>query len=414
MENEKFKILLYLKKGTLDKSGKTPIMGRITISSQQNGNSMTQFSCKLSCDEKLWNARESRLNGKSRIATDTNAKLDKLLLSVNEAYETLIDRNQLFGAEDVKNLFQGGIAHQTTVLGMLTKVIDDFKARVGVDRKPSSLYDYQYAHKCLGRFIEKKFKTKDIVFGQLNELFIREFQDYVLLDEKYSLSVVIGYLVILKKVCRVAFREGIVDRQLFSHYPLPKKERTPPRALSKEEFEAIRDLKVEDENDRCALVRDMFLFSCYTGTPYIDTSTITKSNLSTDEDGALWLIYKRGKNQSLSRVLLLPEALEIIERYNDNGRESIFPYIIYEKVRLMLLSIRSMIGMYGPLSYHVARHTFSTLITLEQGVPIETVSKMLGHSDIQTTQIYARVTSAKLFEDMDNYIEATSDLKLIL
>ena len=414
MENEKFKVLLYLKKGTLDKSGKTPIMGRITISSPHSGNSMTQFSCKLSCSEKLWNARESRLNGKSKIATQTNAKLDKLLLSINEAYETLINRNKPFKAEDVKNLFQGGIVSQTTVLELLQKIVDEYKARVGVDRKQGSVYDYMYAHRCLERFIKEKFQSNDIVFGQLNEQFIREFQDFALLKEKYSTSVVCGYLIILKKVCRRAFAEGMIDKKLFSHYPLPKIERKPPRTLSKDEFEAIRDFDTSDVDERCSLVRDMFIFSCYTGTPYIDASTITKSNLSIDEDGAKWLIYKRGKNSALSRVRLLPEAVEIIEQYADENRDTIFPYITYEKVRMMLLTIKAILGLSGSLSYHVARHTFSTLITLEQGVPIETVSKMLGHSNILTTQIYARVTQTKLFEDMDKFIEATNDLQLTL
>ncbi len=409
MERQKFKVLLYLKKGTLDKSGLTPIMGRITL-----GNSMAQFSCKLSCDQKLWNARESRLNGKSKVAVETNAKLDKLLLSINEAYETLQNRNNEFRADDVKNLFQGGIATQTTLLGLFQKMTADHQARVGIDRKQSSVYDYISSYRCLKRFIKEKFKSDDIVFGQLNEQFIREFQDFALLKEGYSTSVVCSYLIFLKKVCRKAFSEGIIDRQLFSHYPLPKIHRRPPRALSKEEFEAIRDLGLSSSNERCALVRDLFLFSCYTGTPYIDVVAITKSNVSTDEDGAKWLVYKRAKNLSLSRVLLMPEAIEIIERYADETRETLFPYINYEKVRQMLRSIRVIVGMKGTLGYHVARHTFSTLITLEQGVSIETVSKMLGHKDILTTQIYARVTPTKLFNDMENFIEATKDMTLKL
>ncbi len=409
MEKQKFKVLLYLKKGTIDKSGMTPIMGRITVN-----NSMAQFSCKLPCDQKLWNARESRLNGKSLIAVETNAKLDKLLLSINEAYETLQSRNKPFRADDVKSLFQGGIASQTTVLAMFQKVIDDHQARVGIDRKQGSVYDYIYAYRSLERFIKEKFNSGDIVFGQLNEQFIREFQDFILLKERYSVSVVRNHLIFLKKVCRRAFTEGVADKKHFAHYPLPNLERKPPRALSKEEFEAIRDLNIPDMNERCSLVRDMFLFSCYTGTPYIDVVAITKENLSIDEGGERWLIYKRAKNLSLSRVLLMPEAVAIIEKYSDSSRDTLFPYINYEKVRQMLRSIRSIIGMSGSLGYHQSRHTFSTLITLEQGVPIETVSKMLGHKHIITTQIYARVTQTKLFEDMDNFIEATADLQLTL
>ncbi|MFR9547177.1 MAG: site-specific integrase, partial [Rikenellaceae bacterium] len=159
---------------------------------------------------------------------------------------------------------------------------------------------------------------------------------------------------------------------------------------------------------------DMFIFSCYVGTAYIDTISITKKNLSKDDCGNLWLIYNRGKNKALSRVKLLPEAIKIIEGYNDESRDKIFPPIRYNQLRYILQTIKVLIGKTDAISYHQARHTFSSLITLEQGVSIETVSKMLGHSNIRTTQIYARVTPKKLFEDMDKYIVATKDMKLTL
>lgn len=128
----------------------------------------------------------------------------------------------------------------------------------------------------------------------------------------------------------------------------------------------------------------------------------------------MWLKYRRGKNGQLSRVKLLPEAIALIEKYRDETRPTLFPVIPYQALKWCLTSIKTKVGIKGRLSYHMGRHSFSTLMTLENGVPIETVSKMLGHSDIKTTQVYARVTPKKLFEDMDKYIEATKDLKLIL
>lgn len=171
MEQEKFKVLLYLKKSTPDKSGKTPIMGRVTV-----GRSMAQFSCKLSCTPDLWNPRESRLNGKSREAVVTNAKLDKLLLSVNEAYAALMERKQPFTAEEVKNLFQGSVDTQMTLLKRLDLLIDDLKSRVGVDVAVGTIPAYHYTRKALAELIKKKFNASDIAFGQLNEQFIRDFR----------------------------------------------------------------------------------------------------------------------------------------------------------------------------------------------------------------------------------------------
>lgn len=409
MKKEKFKVLLYLKKSSVNKSGKTPIMGRITVD-----RSMAQFSCKLSCKESLWNARESRLNGKSREAVITNAKLDKLLLAINDAYKTVIDRNNPFDAKDVKNLFQGSMDAQMTLLRLFDRHISEMKVRVGIDVSHRTLPNYLYARQRLEKFIKKRFNASDLAFSQLNEQFIREFQDFLVIDESLAVETVRHYLAYLKKICRIAFKEGHADKHYFEKYPLLKQKENPPRTLSRENFEKIRDLKLEEHQASHILARDLFLFACYAGTAYVDVVTITNDNLSKDDAGNLWLKYKRGKNGSLCRVKLLPEAIELIEKYKDKSRKTLFPSMDYQALKYRLYSIRELAGFQGALSYHMGRHSFSTLITLEAGVPIETVSKMLGHGDIKTTQIYARVTPKKLFEDMDKYIEVTKDLKLVL
>ncbi|SBV94189.1 conserved hypothetical protein [uncultured Dysgonomonas sp.] len=190
MKQEKFKVLLYLKKSSPDKSGKTPIMGRITVNS-----SMSQFSCKLSCTPDLWNPRESRLNGKSREAVEINLKIEKLLLGVHSAFNSLVDRKKPFDAEAVKNLYQGSMGAQMTLLALLSRHIEELEARVGIDVAPTTLSTYKYTHRSLGKFIKKKFKTKDIAFGQLNEQFIREYQDSVLGEQGYAMQTVRHYLV---------------------------------------------------------------------------------------------------------------------------------------------------------------------------------------------------------------------------
>lgn len=409
MKEEKFKVLLYLKKSTPDKSGKTPIMGRITV-----GKSMSQFSCKISCTPDLWNPRESRLNGKSREAVVTNAKLDKLLLSINEAYNALLDRKQHFSATDIKELFQGSVNTQMTLLKQFSLINENLKSRIGIDYAAGTYEKYHYSKKILEEFIKAKFKTDDLAFGQLNEQFIREFQDYVLLDKGQALDTVRHYLALLKKVCRTAFKEGYSEKYHFAHYKLPKQKESTPKALSREDFEKIRDLEIPEKRISYVITRDLFLFACYTGTSYADTVSITNENLFTDDNGELWLKYRRKKNEMLARVKLLPEAMELIERYKSAERDTLFPMQHYATLRANMKGLRVMSGMKEDLVYHAGRHSFSSLITLEQGVPIETISRMLGHSNIQTTQIYARVTPTKLFEDMDKFIEATQDLKLIL
>ena len=162
------------------------------------------------------------------------------------------------------------------------------------------------------------------------------------------------------------------------------------------------------------LARDLFLFACYTGVSYADVVSITDENLYTDDSGALWLKYRRKKNEHRASVKLLPEALAILEKYRDETRDTLFPIIYHPNMKRHMKALAVLAGVNGGLCYHQARHSFASLITLEAGVPIETISRMLGHSDITTTQVYARVTPKKLFEDMDKYIEATKDLKLVL
>jgi len=409
MKVEKFKVLLYLKKSSLDKTGKASIMGRITVN-----RSMSQFSCKLSCTPSLWNPRESRLNGKSREAVETNAKIDKLLLAVHSAFDNLEERKKPFDAESVKEKFQGSMDSQITLLALLDRHMEELKARVGIDVAPTTLSTYIYTHRSLGKFIRKKFKTKDVAFGQLNEQFIREYQDFVLGELGYAMVTVRHYLAILKKMCKIAFKDGISEKLHFAHYKLPKNKETTPKALSRESFEKIRDLVIPKRNYSQLFTKDLFLFACYTGTSYADVVRITKENLFTDDEGSLWLKYRRKKTECRARVKLLPEAIALIEKYKDENRDTLFPMQSQEMVKANMKGLRIMADIKEPMTYHSGRHSFASLITLEEGVPIETISRMLGHSNIQTTQIYARVTPKKLFEEMDKFIEATSDLKLIL
>jgi site-specific recombinase XerD len=410
MKVEKFKVLLYIKKSSPDKSGKAPVMGRITVNQ-----SIVQFSCKLSCTPSLWNPRESRLNGKGREAVETNGKIEKLLVGIHSAFDSLVERRQPFDATAVKELFQGSMETQMTLLALLDRHIAEMKARVGIDLAPGTMTPYLYTRRSLSDFIRKKFRTQDVAFGQLNEQFIREYQDYCQRERGLALETTVRhYLSILKKVCKIAYKEGYSDKYYFSHFKLPKPKEAAPKALSREDFIKLRDLIIPKERLSHIITRDLFLFACYTGTAYADTVSITGENLSTDDEGNLWLKYRRQKTEQPGRVKLLPEAITLVEKYRDENRNTLFPVQHYPTLRGNLKALGIMAGLTQNLVYHMGRHSFASLITLEEGVPIETISRMLGHSNIKTTQIYARVTPKKLFEEMDRFIEATRDIKLTL
>ena len=399
MKVEKFKVLLYLKKSGLDKSGKAPIMGRITVN-----RTMAQFGCKLSCPPELWNPCESRLNGKSKEAVETNTKIEKLLLAVNNAFDNLVSRKMDFDATDVKNHFQGSMETQMTLMRMTDVVCDDLKARIGIDRAKTSYSTYHYMRLTLGEFIGHQYKVKDLAFGQLTEQFIHDYQVFAMENKGYAIDTVRHHLAILKKICRLAYKEGYADKIHFQHFTLPKQSDKTPRALSRESFEKIRDVEIEPHRKSHILARDMFLFGCYTGVSYADVISITDENLYTDDNGALWLKYRRKKNEHRASVKLLPEAIALIEKYHSEDRDTLFPLLRWPNLRRHMKALAALAGIKDDLCYHQSRHSFGTFL-ISADIPIESIAKMMGHSNIRTTQGYARITDDKISKDMDKLME---------
>ena len=409
MKTEKMKVLLYLKKSGLDKSGKAPIMGRITI-----GRSIAQFSCKLSCNPDLWNPRESRMDGKSREAVEVNGRLENLLLSIQSAYQSLLTRGCPFDATDVKELFQGSVQTRCMLIERLDMLIKEKESHVGVDIRKESMASYHSTRIHLQEFIQKKYKVSDLAFSQLTENFIHEFQQYFLGECGFQESSFYNVATHLKTVCRLAYREGLADILLFDKVKISKGNKKLPKALDRGAFEKLKTLHFEDLEEEMETARDIFLFACYTGAAYCDLMELDKSHLVRDDEGSLWLKFNRHKTGVPCRVKLLPEAIRLMEKLHSDERETLLPFMGYATYQSYLKALRLRAGISFPFTTHTARHTFATLITLEQGVPIETVSKMLGHSNVSMTERYAKVTPQKLFEEFDRFLSFTEDMQLAI
>ena len=407
MKTEKMKVLLYLKKSGLDKSGKAPIMGRITI-----GRSIAQFSCKLSCNPDLWNPRESRMDGKSREAVKVNGSLENLLLSIQSAYQSLLTRGCSFDATDVKELFQGSVQTRCMLIERLDMLIQEKESHIGVDIRKESMASYHSTKIHLQEFIQKKYKVSDLAFSQLTENFIHEFQQYFLGECGFQESSFYNVATHLKTVCRLAYREGLADILLFDKVKISKGNKKLPKALDRGAFEKLKTLHFEDLEEEMETARDIFLFACYTGAAYCDLMELDKSHLVRDDEGSLWLKFNRHKTGVLCRIKLLPEAIRLMEKLHSDGRETLLPCIKYKNYQICLKALRLRAGISFPFTTHTARHTFATLITLEQGVPIETVSKMLGHSNVSMTERYAKVTPQKLFEEFNRFLSFTEDMQM--
>ena len=409
MDDMKMKVLLYLKKSTRDRSGKAPIMGRITL-----GRSIAQFSCKLFCNPDLWNLRESRMDGKSREAVEVNARLDNLLLAVQSSYQSLLAKEAPFDATDIKEHFQGSVQSRMMLLERFDGLIEEMKDHVGVDIKENSLAAYRQTRVQLQQFIRAKYKVSDLTFSQLTEDFIKQFEQYVTGEVGLKQSTCYNMIVFIKKVCKLAYREGAADSLLFDNVHVDKGDSRLPKALDKDALDKLKALRFDGLDGNMEISRNVFLFACYTGTAYCDLMALNREHLIRDDEGALWLKFNRQKTGVLCRVKLLPEALRLLEQLHNDARETLLPYMNYATYLSCLKAISLRAGLSLPITTHTVRHTFATLITLEQGVPIETVSKMLGHSTVRMTERYAEVTPQKLFEEFDRLITFTEDLHLTI
>ena len=409
MDDMKMKVLLYLKKSSRDRSGKAPIMGRITL-----GRSIAQFSCKLFCNPDLWNPRESRVDGKSREAVEVNARLDNLLLAVQASYQSLLAKGSPFDATDIKEHFQGCVQSRMMLLERFDGLIEEMKDHVGVDIKQNSLASYRQTRARLQQFIRSQYNVSDLTFSQLTEDFIKQFEQFATGEVGLKQSTCYNMVILVKKVCKLAYREGAADTLLFDNVHVDKGDSRLPKALDRDALDKLKALCFDGWEIDLETARDVFLFACYTGAAYCDLMALNPEHLIRDDEGALWLKFNRQKTGVLCRVKLLPEALRLMNRLSDEGRDTLLPHINYLTYQSHLKVLRLRAGIALPFTSHTARHTFATLVTLEQGVPIETVSKMLGHSTVRMTERYAKVTPQKLFEEFDRLITFTKDLHLTI
>ena len=409
MKQEKMKVLLYLKKSGLDKSGKAPIMGRITL-----GRSIAQFSCKLSCNPDLWNPRESRMDGKSREAVEINGKLENLLLSVQSAYQSLLSKGCPFDAADVKELFQGSVQTRCMLIERLDILIREKKEHVGIDIKGETISNYHTTRNNLRTFIEDKYKVEDLSFSQLTENFIYDFRDYYLNKLGFQQSSFYAVASQIKTVCKLAYREGLADTLLFANVKIARGDKKLPKALDRRSLDKLMNTHFGELEEEMETARDLFVFACHTGAAYCDLMGLSKTHLVRDDEENLWMKFNRKKTGVLCRIKLLPEAVRLIEKMHSDEREALLPFIKYPTYQSCLKALRLRAGISFPFTSHTARHTFATLITLEQGVPIETVSKMLGHTNVSMTERYAKVTPQKLFEEFNHFLSFTEDLRLTI
>ena len=395
MKRSTFKVLFYLKRQS-EKNGKAPVMGRITI----NG-TVSQFSCKLSVSPKLWDTEGNRAAGKSVEARQINEKLDSIRTNIGKQYQRISDRDSFVTAEKVKNAWLGFGDEHRLLLQTFDEYLQEFAGkRVGKDRSAGTLREYRTRRDRLASFLQYEYGLSDIPFRELTHDFAEKFIVYLSTVRGLRSATVSQTLKKLHLLVHTAIRKGWISVHPFPDvWVVPQyRER---RFLNEDEIRKI--MEVHLPNYKTAVVRDIFVFCCFTGLAYADVKKLTHDDIHTDGTGDMWIIDGRQKTGTQFRVQLLPVARELVERYRRLSLPggTVFPVKSCCSTIRSLRAIARRAGIATDLTTHVARHSFATSVCLSQGVPIETVSKMLGHKNITTTQIYAKITNDKIKRDMD-------------
>ena len=391
--SQELKVHYYLRHKELKNDGSAPIMGRITV-----GKSMVQFSAKCSVQVSLWDTKSARATGKSKVAAELNRILDQTTLSIHSHCKDLLAKKEKVSAEEVKNAFQGIASGQETLIGYCDKYDKMLAARVGVNITLESYKRYGISFNHVKRFLRTKYNLSDISFQALDYSFIEAFDFYLRVQLKFKPNTIIGIVGHLKIIAKRAVNDGIITRNPFIGFSL-EGELLQPKSITGQELNKIMTTPLDSPNRY--LVRDMFLFSVFTGIAFSDIRNLTYNNLVQAEDGVWWIHSKRRKTGTEFHVPLLELPLQIIEKYRGLNKDGkMFVMLSCSKTNGNLKKIAKICGIKRNITFHMARHSYASLITLSQGVPMETVSRMLGHRDLRATRIYAQVSNEKINTDM--------------
>lgn len=400
MNHEDVKVAFYLKRNESDSAGRCPVMGRLTV-----GRSECVFSAKMLAPRSLWVS--GRAKGKSTEVVEINRQLDELRASALAIYREQSAVRERVTAEEVKRLLLGMASGQETLLDYFRTYIEHFEKRVGVNRTIKSARTYRCAYEHVVRFLSERLRLSDVPFSALDRSFVDKFDLYLHTEQKLAPNTVVLYMSRLHTVINKAIAAGIITADPFAGYEPPRPERR-RRYLTHEELQRLMSTPLP--SSRLYLVRDLFLFSCYTGISYGDMCRLTAANLETAEDGTVWIKATREKTNVEFEIPLLDLPLHIIDKYRDTTSDGkLLPMYGNSELNKGLKHLAAACGIDRKLTFHMARHTYATEITLSHGVPMETVSRMLGHSRVDTTQIYAQITDNKIDTDTQSLDERIAE-----
>lgn len=395
MKKNTFKLLFYLRGNRTNKDGKSSILARISVNGEYENINTT-----LSVEPELWNVKSGKADGRTAKILQLNKRLEDMRVVIKEHYYDILNRHGYVTAEMVKNAFTGVTAKEESLVPLYLQHLEDTKKLVGLSKADPTYRKYERMYRRVVEFMKKKYNITDIPLREIKLSFITDLEFFLRTEYGYSQNTTYKCMKFFKQVINKGIRAGLIFVDPFNGYKISC-ERVDRGFLTEDELTKM--MSKEFGSKRLEQVRDIFIFACFTGLAYIDLANLRVDNIQKMFDGRLWIVTHRQKTNIKVTVPLLPPALKILKKYEGKYLDGqLLPIITNQKLNCYLKEIAEICGIEKNLTFHLARHTFATTMTLGKGVPIESVSKMLGHTNIQTTQIYARITNEKISRDMEN------------
>jgi len=386
------KVLFWLYKSKVSKKGLTPIMMRITLKGER-----INFPTQISIEEKQWDKGRLQIKGTDELTIKYNQYLLNLKTKAWEVYTDSKKNDEPICVKQIKEYVLGTHVSTYTLMETIGYHINQLKARIGHDIAAGTVKNYEACKHKVELFLQQARGVEDIFLSELNHQFVQELDVFMRVKQRLHNNGVVKHMQQLKRVIRVAMQNEWLTKDPFVHYQSKIVE--PKRVhLTKEELQTLEQLPLP--SDRLNRVRDVFVFSCYTGLAYADVSKLSAQHLQRI-NGMDWIILDRTKTKNQSIIPLLPKAQEMLQKYRSYSGKGLLPVISSQNLNKYLKEVAVLAGINKALSYHAARHTFASTVTLNSGVDIVTVSAMLGHKMLKTTQIYARVNLNKISNDME-------------
>ncbi|NHA03240.1 site-specific integrase [Mucilaginibacter sp. HC2] len=360
-----------------------------------------ELSTKRRCEQSRWNARAGRAVGTKEATKELNQYLDSFEQQVFQVKRFLNDSERNVSAQGIKDILTGNVEKPKMILEIFRQHNDQMEALEGIDFATGTIERYNISLDHTRAFIKWHYKVEDKPIKELDYEFISQYAFWLKTERKCNHNSTMKYLANFKKVVLICVKNRWLPGDPFANFKLTKK---PVEKTALTESELKRIIEREFISERLDIVRDVFVFCCYTGLAYADVRNLKRSDVKKGVDNKEWIFIKRQKTNSPSNLPLLAQARRIVSNYSKHPKCAdsglVLPVLTNQKMNAYLKEIADLCGIKMDLTFHIARHTFATTVTLNNGVPIESVSKMLGHASIKQTQHYAKTQEFKVGKDM--------------